>query len=180
MAYAHLLELKSLAVDRGFEFSNLVEGSTRLQLAGISAQRTTEIIKSATNATAALGGKQETLNRIVNSFEMMADKSEVAGRQILQLERMGVPALKILADATGLSVKQIEKLATAGRLKAQPAIRILTEGFDQRFGGLAEKVAQRDLWRAARAFQANPRAARRTGNKRPHGGIGERLRARYG
>lgn len=143
IAHSHLEEIKKLAVDRAFEFPGLVKADQRLEAVGITGNKTIPALKGIVAITAALGGEQSTLDRIVSAFDQMGDKSGVAGRQIMQLERSGVPVLRTLAEATGLSVKALENLANKNRINGDAAISILTQGWEQKFGRVAEDLAQK-------------------------------------
>ena len=137
--------LKKLSVDRGFDFTVLGESAVKFKAVNYSIKDTQTLLKGAADATVAFAGGDEMLNKISTAFEIMADKEELAGRQLMALERSGIPALKVLSEETGLSVKQLEKLSKAGALKGDVAARLLSEGFTRRYGTAADLVSRQSF-----------------------------------
>jgi tape measure domain-containing protein len=140
-ASKHLEEIRKLGLDRAFEFEPLTSAATKLEIVGIKGDRLIPTMRGITAVTAALGGEVGTLDKIVAAFDQMGDKGEVASRAIMQLEKQGVPALRILSEQTGISVKALSKLANEGKLNGQAAIRLLSQGWENAYGGLADKLA---------------------------------------
>jgi tape measure domain-containing protein len=141
-AVGHVAELQKLSLQTGVDLPQLLAGSERLQVFGFNLKQTTLLLRAATDQAAVFGNSAGTFDRIVQALGMMAEKGAVATRQITMLERQGVPAMKYLAEATGLPVKKLQELEKAGRLRGDVAAHLIAEGIERRFGGQAATLAQ--------------------------------------
>jgi tape measure domain-containing protein len=138
----HVRDLQKFSMETGIELPQLLTASERLQVFGFNTKQVTGLLHAAADQAAVFGNSSGTFDRIAQALGMMAEKGAVANRQITMLERQGVPAMKYLAAATGLSVKELKELENAGKLKGDVAARLIGEGIERRYGGQAQKLAQ--------------------------------------
>jgi len=138
----HVKDLQKYSMATGIKLPQLLTASERLQVFGFNTKQVTGLLHAASDQAAVFGNSSGTFDRIAQALGMMAEKGAVANRQITMLERQGVPAMKYLAAATGLSVKELKELENAGKLKGDVAARLIGEGIERRYGGQAEKLAQ--------------------------------------
>lgn len=137
-AYKTLEQLYRLSIDRGLEMPALLTAEERLEIVGIRGQRAIDMIKGMTAASSLFRDQEAVYERIAAVFEKIGDRATMTGRDFLQLERSGVPVVQILKEMTGLS----EKVLRTAQLNPEATMRILTEGWQLKFGQLAERRGQ--------------------------------------
>lgn len=96
-------------------------------------------IMTALGDAASLTGNS--VDDLATIYGQMFAKGKVANEELLQLTERGVPGYQILADKLGLSVAEVQKLASEGKLGAQ-ALSQLQAGIEERFGGGMAKQAK--------------------------------------
>jgi muramidase (phage lysozyme) len=141
-AHKYLGELKKLSADTGNDFRWVINTSERIQDLTGNLQLTTKIMKAATDQAADFGGEAETILKIGEALGVVAEKGELAQRDLKGLYRLGIDAKKYLAEATGWSEKYIAQLIKAGRIRGDVAVKYISEGIEQQKGGFAEKLAR--------------------------------------
>lgn len=144
-ASSFIKELQALAKSTPFEFTDLTQLSQRLLAAGFSAKSVVPTITAIGDAVAGLGGSPELLGQVANAFAQIQTKGKLSNEELLQLSEAGVPAVRILADAFGVTTGQLQKMAEQGKITAAEAIPALVAGIEngtksvRGFGGLMEK-----------------------------------------
>jgi hypothetical protein len=96
------------------------------------------MIKGMTAASSLFEDQASGLERIAAVFEKIGDKAAFTGRDLLALERTGVPVVKVLSEMTGLSEKVLRK----SELNPEVAMRLLSQGWEMKYGKLAEQLGQ--------------------------------------
>ena len=130
--------LRSLAATTPFEFPELVESSKRLLAFGVKGKDVVGIMTALGDAAALTGNSVDDLATI---YGQMVAKGRIQNEELLQLTERGIPAYQILADKLGLSVAEVTKLASEGKLGAK-ALAALQSGIDEKFGGGMVKQAK--------------------------------------
>ena len=74
-------------------------------------------------------------------FAQMVSKGKASYEELQQLAEAGVPVWQLLADKLGLTVAEVQKLATEGKLSAD-AIRLLQESLAQTYQGSMQRQAE--------------------------------------
>lgn len=138
-AKAFLGDLKEFAAKTPFEFEDLTRASQRLLAMGISADKVLPTMTAVGDAVAGLGGSAETVNRVVTALGQMNAKGKASGEEMMQLTEAGIPAWEFLAKAIGKSIPDAMKEVSKGTVSAQVAIDAVTEGMEEKFGGMMEK-----------------------------------------
>lgn len=141
-ASAHLEELQQFALTTPFEFSDLVDASQRMQALGFEARQVVPILTDVGNAVAAAGGGSERLDRVVLALSQIQSKGKVATQELNQLAESGIPAFKILTEATGKSRAEIAKLVEEGRISSKFFLDAFQKFSQANFGGLMEKQSR--------------------------------------
>lgn len=132
-------QLQAFAAKTPFEFPELVQTSQRLLAMGFSAQKVIPMMTAIGDAVAAMGGTPEMLDRVTLALGQMQAKGKVSAEEMLQLTEAGIPAWDMLAKKIGVSIPQAMKLAQKGTIDSGTAINAITQGMEQRFGGMMEK-----------------------------------------
>lgn len=100
------------------------------------------------------GGGMEALNGIVTALGQAYSKGKIQAEEMLQLVERGVPAWDLLAQATGRSVAELQKMTTAGEL-GRKEIELLIKALGESSAGAAQDQMQtlaglvsnlRDTW----------------------------------
>lgn len=137
-----LEELTDFAERTPFELPGLIEASQQLMAFGFEAEKIIPIMTAVGDATAALGGGEELINRIVYALGQMRQKGKVSGEEMKQLAEAGIPAWQMLADAIGVSVPEAMKLVERGAVNSKAAVDVLVKGMEDRFKGLMEQQSK--------------------------------------
>jgi len=138
----YLLNLKKHALDTGTNFNWVLETSEHLYDLTNNLQLTDTILKAATDQAADFGGKAETIAKVAEALGLIAEKGSLAGRELNKLYKLGIDAKKYLSEATGWSVKKIEKLMAENRIRGDVAARLIAEGIEREKAGFAAKLTK--------------------------------------
>src|SRR5262245_38860077 len=115
-AEAMLKQLRDLAHDSSFAFPDVERGARRFAAMGFSAGAIVPLLRSVGEAASASGGGADAFNRISLALGQMQTRTKVTAEDMMQLTEVGVPAWRILAEATGTSVAQIQDAVTKGQV----------------------------------------------------------------
>ncbi len=142
-----LKEIQGLDLRSVFDFRSLLTASQRLLAFNFTAEETMKTLEAISAAGRALGYDSQKLNDLVSAFGQIKAAGRVTGEEIRQLRNAGVPALDFLAKGFAMSTREIDKAVRDGLVPADAAIRVLTRGVQERFGGNA--VSQLSTFRQA-------------------------------
>lgn len=135
-------QLKTFAAGTPFEFPGLVDSARRLQALGFAADQVIPSLQAIGNASAALGGGAQMIDRVTLALGQMTSKGKVSAQEINQLAESGIGAWKILAEKMGKSIPEVMALAEKGMINAARAVPELLGALNEKFGGMMEKQAQ--------------------------------------
>jgi len=144
-AKAFLSQLQKFAAATPFEFPELVSASQRLLAMGINAKNVVPYMTAIGDAVAGLGGGPELIDQVTTAIGQMSAKGKIQSDELLQLTEAGIPALKILASAYGVSTSKMQDMVTKGKVLSDDALPKLINGLEKgtksttAFGGMMEK-----------------------------------------
>lgn len=118
-----------------FGFAGLQESARSLLAFGFTAEQVLEMIEPLGDAVAAMGGGQDTFERIARALGQMKAKGKVSAEELLQLAEAGVPAYQFLAEEIGTSIPQAMEMAQRGAIPVARAIDAIISGMRKRFAG---------------------------------------------
>lgn len=173
-AVAHINSLKKFAASTPFEFKDLVGYSQQMQGMGFSADEIIPKLTAVGNALSAMG-KPENLAQVITQLGQMKAKGKVSAEELNSIAESGLPVYKMLADAVGMTVAQVQKLGEQGRLNADAAIDILTEGFQSKYDGAMKKISERTRTGALSNFEDNLNSLSGQATKEIHDGMTQAL-----
>ena len=133
--------LRRLAAQTSFSFEGVAKLSQRLLAVGYSTRQTIPLIRTLGDAVAAVGGGEETLERVVNALAQIKSKGKLASEEMLQLAEAGIPAWDALAQKLGVDIPTAMEMVERGAISADTAIAALAQGLNDRFGGAMERNA---------------------------------------
>jgi tape measure domain-containing protein len=132
--------IKDFGATTPYELEQVTRGFVRLKAYGLDPMDGT--LDTIGDAVAAMGGNQETFDRIVLAVGQMATKGKLAAQELRQLAENGIPAYQILSEKLGLTAEQVSDIGNHG-VGAAEGIRALFEGLEERYGGaMAEQMTR--------------------------------------
>lgn len=147
-ATAFLKDMRDFAASTPFELPDLLTGSRRLLAMGFQLEDLRPMLTAVGDAASGLGVGADGINRITLALGQMKAKGRVSSQELNQLSETGVPALRYLAEAAGITTAQMQKMIESGAVPADEAIRVLVEGMEngmgavKGFGGMMEKQSK--------------------------------------
>ena len=141
-ARAMLAQLQQFARETPFEFPDVERAGRRMLAMGFAARDVIPILRDVGNAAAALGLGNEGIDRITLALGQMSTRTKVSAEDMLQLTEVGVPAWRILAEATGKSIADVQDAASKGVIPAQTFIDAFRRFSQANYGGLMEQQSR--------------------------------------
>ena len=111
-------DLNKFAASTPFEFPQLRDAASKLLTTGVEASRVIPIMTALGDATSAMGTGAEGIGRAVYALQQMNTAGKVTGQDMMQLASSGIPIWDALAASIGMSVPEVRKLASEGKLVA--------------------------------------------------------------
>jgi tape measure domain-containing protein len=139
---AMLKELEFFAATTPFQFRGLADSTKLLLAMGFEAEKVIPTMRVLGDATAALGGGQELMKRLIIALGQIRAKGAVQSQEIRQLAEAGIPAWEILAEKIGVSIPEAMKLVENRAVASAGAIDAILQGMNERFEGSTERLAQ--------------------------------------
>jgi tape measure domain-containing protein len=140
-ATAMLQDFQKFAALTPFRFEDLTSASQRLLAFGFAAQDLLPTMKSIGDALANMGNVgEEGIQRVSIALGQMATAGKINARDMMQLTEAGIPAWRILADATGKTTAQIQKMSEDGLLPADKNLKLLIEGMEKNAPNAMQKM----------------------------------------
>jgi tape measure domain-containing protein len=137
--------LIDIAARTPFEQQDVIEMGRAFLSAGISADKVPGYIYAVGDAITTMRGSGKDAAQAIESSTRaiarmyMADK--ITMEQMTVLTEAGIPAWKLLAEATGYTVQELMDLSSKGLLPAAGNMDILTQAMEKSFGGaMAQQI----------------------------------------
>lgn len=131
--------IRQFTRDTPFQLEQVTDAFVRAKAFGLDPMDGT--LQAIADQAAKTGGGMEALNGIVTALGQAYSKGKIQAEEMLQLVERGVPAWDLLAQATGKSVAELQKLTTAGKL-GREEISLLVEELGRSAAGAAESQMQ--------------------------------------
>lgn len=145
-----LNDLHTFAKTTPFSYDSYLVAGKQLVAMGVSAKDTIPYLEGITNASIATGAGQEGIQTLSNAIGRMSSKGKVQLEELNQMIGMGIPAVKILGNAYGVSEQEVYKMMSSGKLLAEDALPKLLDGMNKgtegvngstaAYGGLAKEM----------------------------------------
>lgn len=165
--------LKKFAHETGTNLNVVVETSEKLYDLTGNLELSIKVMKAATDQAADFGGSAETITKVADALGLVAEKGELATRDLKGLFKLGIDATKYLSQATGRSEKDIRRLIAAGRIRGAVATRVIAEGIERDKGGFAKTLADTTAGGRERKFGVAMQLAAAGGTENLMRGLGE-------
>lgn len=125
--------LKSFAAETNFNFTSASDAARQLLAYGFKLGELDNLMRTIGDTAAAMGDS-EAFSKVARALGQIRTKGKLATQEILQLTEAGIPAYEILQEKLGLTKDQLADIGKAG-IDADTAIKALTAGMQERFGG---------------------------------------------
>ena len=135
-ASAMLGDLRDFAATTPFQFTDLTQAASRMIAMGTAAEDVIPTLTAVGDAAAGLGLGKAGIDRITLALGQMGAKGKIGGDDLRQLAEAGVPALKYLADAAGVTTAEMSKMIEKGVVPAAEGVDVLVQSMAADFGGL--------------------------------------------
>ena len=137
-----LNDLKSFADKTPFEFQDIQAAAKRLMAMGTAAEDVIPTLTAVGDAAAGLGGGKATIDSITLALGQMGAKGKISTQELNQLTERGIPALRYLAEAAGVTTGEMAKLVEKGLVPADQGVQVLLASMKQDFGGMMALQAE--------------------------------------
>lgn len=143
-----LSALQDLADVSPFTFQGIQQTSKQLLASGEAAEELVGTLTAVGDAVSAIGGSNAVIERVVHNFAQMRAQGLLTGRDLRDLASTGLPIYDILAEKLGVTVPEALDMVHKHAITAADGLALLTEGFEERFGGAMAKQAEtlQGLW----------------------------------
>ena len=131
-------QIQDFAASTPFEVDEISNSFARLTAAGVSSEDAFTWLQDIGDVAA---GSQVPIEQITAVFAQMASSGKASFENLQQLADAGIPVWTQLAKVMGLSVAQVQKMATEGKLGAD-AIDLVRESTSDVFSGAMEKQSK--------------------------------------
>lgn len=123
-----------LAKNAPFEVEQITNAFVKLKSAGIDP--TAGSLQGLVDAVAHFGGNGQVLNRASVAIQQMAGKGVISMEELRQQLGEAIPsAMEMMARGAGVSVAELVKAISTGRVEAKSALAIMFREFDLEFKG---------------------------------------------
>ena len=109
---------------------------------GTAAEDVIPTLTAVGDAAAGLGLGSAGVDRITLALGQMISKSKIGGDDLRQLSEAGIPALRYLAEAAGVTTAEMSKMIEKGIIPAAEGVKVLTQSMSGDFGGLMAEQAK--------------------------------------
>ena len=135
-AQGMLDELRDFAAKTPFQFEDLTKAASRMIAMGTAAEDVIPTLTAVGDTAAGLGLGSAGVDRITLALGQMGAKGKIGGDDLRQLAEAGVPALRYLADAAGVTTAEMSKMIEKGVVPAKEGVKVLVQSMSGDFGGL--------------------------------------------
>lgn len=141
-ANAQMDELDKFAKNSPFAKDVFIKAQQQLLGFGMEAEKVVPTLDAIQNSVAAVGGSNQEIAEITNVLAKVIGSGKLTAETFNELGVRGINAAEIIGSEMGKSGEEIRKSVTSGSLDADKAIKALTDGMQDRFGGAAAGVKE--------------------------------------
>jgi hypothetical protein len=140
-------QLNDYAQSSQFGIANLETSARMLANMGFDATEVVPTLRAIGNEIEATGGRANDLDDVVRSLARMNDEGQISTFTLRQMEQVGIPAGKLLAQALNESIVDVMKDVREGTLNAHTTLQLLIRSMAE-FGNSSDhaKDSVYTLW----------------------------------
>lgn len=132
--------IKDDAKTSAFSTANLIEANNLLISAGVNGSESRDVINALGNAISATGGGNAELSRMAQNLQQIKNVGKASSVDIKQFAMAGINIYGLLADTTGKTVEEVQKLDVSYEMVRDALIQASQEG--GRYAGAMEAQSQ--------------------------------------
>lgn len=149
-------KISDLEMHSVFDFEDVLGPAAKnMMLLGVSSTQTTSTMAALVDAAAGLKQGPEWITEVSGALGKMSSHVVASGKDMKALTALGVDAWGALAEATGMSMSQVEDAVKKGAISSQTVIKAVTDDIGGRYKGAAELST--NTWKGA-MFQLSQQA----------------------
>lgn len=147
-AKAMIASLEDFSKTTPFEFEGLAKTSKLMLAMGFEAKDLSGILRTVGDATAAMGGGNDMLDRMVLALGQINAKGKLSAQEMNQLAEAGIPAWRYLSETIGKSIPEAMQKAENGAISSKVAITAILAGMQKDYAGgmKALSLTTEGLW----------------------------------
>jgi tape measure domain-containing protein len=130
-----LADLSQFAASTPFELPGLIDSSRLLLGVGVAAQDVIPMLTAFGDAAGAVGVGQDAFQRIMLATSQAVSAGRFQVGDLNQIVTNGIPAWKLLSEATHKTVPQLRDMASKGKLLAKDVLPALQKQMEKDYGG---------------------------------------------
>lgn len=130
-----LKQLQQFAAATPFTFPELATDAQHMIAFGFASKDVIPYLTNIGDAMGSMGKSAADIDHIVEIFGQMHAAGKLNAGDMMQLADEGIPAWKMLADSMHMTVPEVQKLTSQGLIPADKAIKAVSDGMHNMFGG---------------------------------------------
>lgn len=127
-ASSMMKRLNDIASDSPLRVSTFSKGAETLAYAGIKGDDAAKALENVGKAVTVAGGGQDEFQRSMDGVLGMVNKGKVDLQGLNRVADAGIPILSGLADHFGVSIEDVNQMATDGKIALEDVMDVLKEG----------------------------------------------------
>ena len=128
--------MEDLAARTPFTFDDIAQSTQKLLAMGFVAKDIPGIMTAIGDAASATGTGADGVNRITLALGQMQAKGKITTEEMMQLQELGIPAFRLLADASGVSQQALMDMVSRGVIPAEQNLNTLISAMEGNYGGM--------------------------------------------
>ncbi|NLH45436.1 MAG: tape measure protein [Acholeplasmataceae bacterium] len=141
-AESFIKEMQSFAAKTPFSFSDVTQAAQKFLAFGFTVEQVIPTLTAVGDAAAGVGAGQDGVNRLTVALGQIAAKGKLASQEMMQITELGIPAWKMLADAMGISIAEVQDQVSKGAVDSQTALEALVSGMETKYSGLMDQQSK--------------------------------------
>lgn len=141
-AESFIKEMQSFAAKTPFNFSDVTQAAQKFLAFGFTVEQVIPTLTAVGDAAAGVGAGQDGVNRLTVALGQIAAKGKLASQEMMQITELGIPAWKMLADAMGISIAEVQDQVSKGAVDSQTALEALVSGMETKYSGLMDQQSK--------------------------------------
>ena len=125
--------LKDVASTSALDFSGYASAAESLAYAGVEGQQAADVLQNVGAAITAAGGDTEGLNRATDAILKGVNAGKFQLDTLQQLSDAGVPILSGLADHLGVTIEEVNALASSGAIGLEDVLAVMEDASGDTF-----------------------------------------------
>ena len=135
-----LRDLQEFAAKTPFDVPGVVETAQQLMAFGFSAEKIIPTLRTLGDAAAGLGKGTVGVQQMGYALGQISTSGTLKTQDVNQLTNAGINVWQFLADSYGKTISEIKEMTEKGMIESADAMKIITEGMNENFGGMMQKM----------------------------------------